>query len=255
MRSTPNAQAATIGSLARAFEPVKGMRAQGLEWGDGDRALGREAIGAILRQQMDQTIDEPLDRRPRSTWPTAATAPFASSADRARRYRRAVPRTRRFVRGCVAASLCTSPRCGRSHGSRAASPGAFAGRWRQDYPKAVVCLCDDLDDLLACWHYKPVTNAIAPEPPTPANGALAKSDGEPGPCASFPTAPQWIASCSPSSITKTKTRASAPLSCRHKPFDVARPCKAGPGPMNTALTVFMGRFHRSGLADYARAPE
>ena len=55
-------QSVTIRSLARAFELVKGMRAQGLEWGDGYRALGREAIGAILRYQMDQTIDEHLDR-------------------------------------------------------------------------------------------------------------------------------------------------------------------------------------------------
>ena len=55
-------QVVTIGSLVRAFELVKGMRSQGLEWGDGYRALGREAIGAILRYQMDQTIDEHLDR-------------------------------------------------------------------------------------------------------------------------------------------------------------------------------------------------
>lgn len=41
---------------------MKGMQAQGLEWGDGYRAFGREAIGAILRRQMDQAIDEHLDR-------------------------------------------------------------------------------------------------------------------------------------------------------------------------------------------------
>src|SRR5271169_5144176 len=55
-------QSVTITSLPRAFELVKGMQAQGLEWGDGYRAFGREAIGAILRRQMDQTIDEHLDR-------------------------------------------------------------------------------------------------------------------------------------------------------------------------------------------------
>ena len=70
-------QSVTIRSLARAFELVKGMRSQGLEWGDGYRALGREAIGAILRYQMDQTIDEHLDRMAaRLTSPTAATAPI-----------------------------------------------------------------------------------------------------------------------------------------------------------------------------------
>jgi putative transposase len=30
----------------------------------------------------------------------------------------------------------------------------FAARWQQDYPKAVACLRDDLDDLLTCWRYK-----------------------------------------------------------------------------------------------------
>ena len=45
-------QAVTIRSLPRAFELVKGMQAQGLEWGEGYRALGREAIAAILRGQM-----------------------------------------------------------------------------------------------------------------------------------------------------------------------------------------------------------
>jgi len=55
-------QSVTIRSLPRAFELVKGMQAQGLEWGDGYRAFGREAIGAILRRQMDQAIDEHLDR-------------------------------------------------------------------------------------------------------------------------------------------------------------------------------------------------
>ncbi len=34
-------QAVTITSLPRAFELVKGMQAQGLEWGEGYRGLGR----------------------------------------------------------------------------------------------------------------------------------------------------------------------------------------------------------------------
>jgi hypothetical protein len=44
----------------------------------------------------------------------------------------------------------------------------FADRWQADYPKAVTCLRDDLDQLLTCWCYKSVaerkrvrtTNAI-----------------------------------------------------------------------------------------------
>jgi transposase-like protein len=30
----------------------------------------------------------------------------------------------------------------------------FADRWQADYPKAVACLRDDLDELLTCWRYK-----------------------------------------------------------------------------------------------------
>ena len=30
----------------------------------------------------------------------------------------------------------------------------FADRWQDDYPKAVRCLRDDLDELLTCWRYK-----------------------------------------------------------------------------------------------------
>jgi transposase-like protein len=91
-------QSVTIRSLPRAFDLVKGMQAQGLEWGEGYRGLGRGAIAVILAGQMDQAIDEHLARM--------------SALDRADRrngsYRRhlltelgeielAVPRTRRFA--------------------------------------------------------------------------------------------------------------------------------------------------------------
>jgi transposase-like protein len=91
-------QSVAMRSLARAFDLVKGMQAQGLEWGEGYRGLGRGAIAVILAGQMDQAIDEHLARM--------------SALDRADRrngsYRRhlltelgeielAVPRTRRFA--------------------------------------------------------------------------------------------------------------------------------------------------------------
>jgi hypothetical protein len=38
------------------------MQAQGLEWGDDYRGLGRETIAAILQGQMARAIDEHLDR-------------------------------------------------------------------------------------------------------------------------------------------------------------------------------------------------
>jgi hypothetical protein len=55
-------QAVTIRSLPKAFEFVKAMQADGLEWGEGYRGLGRDAIAAILQSQMARAIDEHLDR-------------------------------------------------------------------------------------------------------------------------------------------------------------------------------------------------
>ena len=91
-------QAVTIRSLPKAFEFVKAMQAQGLEWGEGYRGLGREAIAAILQGQMAQAVNEHLDRMA-----------LLDQADRRNGcYRRhlltelgdielAVPRTRRFA--------------------------------------------------------------------------------------------------------------------------------------------------------------
>lgn len=55
-------QAVTIRSLPRAFELVKGMQAQGLEWGESYRPFGRQAIAAVLAGRMGEAIDEHLDR-------------------------------------------------------------------------------------------------------------------------------------------------------------------------------------------------
>ncbi|HVH77126.1 MAG TPA: IS256 family transposase [Stellaceae bacterium] len=91
-------QAVTIASLPRAFELVKGMQAQGLEWGESYRPLGRRAIAAVLAGQMGQAIDEHLDRM----------AALDKADRRNGSYRRhlltelgeielSVPRTRRFA--------------------------------------------------------------------------------------------------------------------------------------------------------------
>src|SRR5579863_921958 len=91
-------QAVTIRSLPRAFELVKGMQAQGLEWGEGYRDLGRQALAAILAGQMRQSVDDHLDRM----------AALAEADRRNGSYRRhlltelgaielSVPRSRRFA--------------------------------------------------------------------------------------------------------------------------------------------------------------
>ena len=103
-------QAVTIRSLPRAFEFVKAMQAQGLEWGEGYRGLGRKAIAAILQGQMAQAVDQHLDRM-------AAV----DEADRRNGYYHrhlltelgdielAVPRTRRFAPIAVVRAYARRP--------------------------------------------------------------------------------------------------------------------------------------------------
>ena len=54
-------RAATIESLGQAFEVVKAMRADGLEWGEGYRPLGRQALAAIIEGRMSEAVDYWLD--------------------------------------------------------------------------------------------------------------------------------------------------------------------------------------------------
>src|SRR5579883_522752 len=55
-------RAATIESLPVAFEIVKAMQADGLDWSEGFRPLGRQAVGAIIEQQMAKAVDAYLDQ-------------------------------------------------------------------------------------------------------------------------------------------------------------------------------------------------
>ena len=103
-------RAVTIASLPRAFELVKGMQAQGLEWGESYRALGRRAIAEIMAGQMQALIDEHLDRM----------AALDQADRRNGSYRRhlltelgeielAVPRTRRFAPIAVVRAYARRP--------------------------------------------------------------------------------------------------------------------------------------------------
>jgi putative transposase len=55
-------QAATIESLPMAFEFVKAMRADGLEWGEGYRELGRQAVTRIIEAEMTAAVDRYFDQ-------------------------------------------------------------------------------------------------------------------------------------------------------------------------------------------------
>ena len=54
-------QAVTITSLPQAFEVVKEMQAEGLEWGEGYRPLGRQALVEIIEGRMAEAVDRWLD--------------------------------------------------------------------------------------------------------------------------------------------------------------------------------------------------
>ena len=55
-------RAATITSLPMAFEVVKAMQAEGLDWGEGYRPLGRQALEEIIEDQMAAAVDRYLDQ-------------------------------------------------------------------------------------------------------------------------------------------------------------------------------------------------
>ena len=53
--------AATIESLPMAFAMVKEMQADGLEWGEDYRPLGRQALAEIIQGRMAEAVDRWLD--------------------------------------------------------------------------------------------------------------------------------------------------------------------------------------------------
>jgi len=90
-------QAATIRSLPRALAMVKAMQADGLEWGEGYRPLGRQALAEIIEGQMADAVDGWLDSL------DAADAPDRRNGSYQRHLltelgaiELAVPRTRRY---------------------------------------------------------------------------------------------------------------------------------------------------------------
>ena len=55
-------RAGTIESLPAAFEVVKAMQTQGLDWGEGYRPLGRLALAEIIETEMAAAVDRWLER-------------------------------------------------------------------------------------------------------------------------------------------------------------------------------------------------
>ncbi len=65
----------------------------------------------------------------------------------------------------------------------------FAKRWEADYPKAVACLRNDLDELLTCWRYPTLAERKRVRTTNAIERRFRKSGAGPGPWASSSTAP------------------------------------------------------------------
>jgi Transposase, Mutator family len=89
-------QAVTIRSLPRAFDLVKGMQAQGLEWGEAIAVLAARRLP--LGAQMDQVIDKHLARMSALDQADRRNGPYRQHLlTELAEIELTVPRTRRFA--------------------------------------------------------------------------------------------------------------------------------------------------------------
>ena len=162
-------RAATIESLPMAFEVVKEMQADGLEWGEGYRPLGRRALAEIIEGRMAEAVDYWLEH-------------FDASAMRDRRngsYSRhlltelgdielSVPRTRRFCPAAVVKSYARrAPEIDRAIlagfvlglSTRKVGEVLLALLGRPVSPATVSRVARTLDRTVAAFHRRPLNNA------------------------------------------------------------------------------------------------
>lgn len=162
-------QAATIESLPMAFELVKAMQAEGLDWGEGYRPLGRQAIAAIIEGRMAEVVDGYLAR-----------LDLAETPDRRNGYYRRhllselgeievnVPRTRRFSPCAVlrayarrTAEIDRAILAGFVLGlsTRKVGEVLLALLGRPVSPTTVSAVAKTLDAAVAAFHRRPLKNA------------------------------------------------------------------------------------------------
>jgi putative transposase len=159
-------QSVTIASLPRAFDLVKAMQGQGLEWGEGYRRLGRDALAAILQGQMAQEIDAHLDRmaaldqadRRNGSYPRHLLSELGD-------IELAVPRTRRFAPSAVLRAYARRPEqvdrmilscfvLGLS--VRKVSEALLPILGRPISPATVSTVAKQLDAVVAAFHARPL---------------------------------------------------------------------------------------------------
>ena len=159
-------RAATITSLPVAFEIVKAMQGEGLEWGEGYRPLGRQALQEIIEDQMAAAVDRYLE---------ALEADDA--ADRRNGYYRRhlltelgdieinVPRTRRYsprevIRAYARRTIDRVILAGFVLGlsTRKVGETLLALLGRKVSPTTVSEVAKTLDTAVAAFHRRPLTN-------------------------------------------------------------------------------------------------
>jgi len=160
---------ATIERLPEAFAMVKAMQADGLEWGEGYRPLGRQALAEIIEGRMDEEVDHWLDG-----------LDFDDDPDRRNgHYRRhlltelgdieiSVPRTRRFSPTAVlkayarrSAEIDRAILAGFVLGLSTRKVGAvlLALLGRPVSASTVSAVAKTLDAAVAAFHRRPLKNA------------------------------------------------------------------------------------------------
>jgi len=159
---------ATITSLPMAFEVVKAMQAGGLDWGEGYRPLGRQALEEIIEGQMAAAVDRYLNQ-----------LEAEDAADRRNGYYRrhlltelgdielSVPRTRRYSPTEVVRAYARRTReidrvilagfvLGLS--TRKVGETLLALLGRRVSPSTVSQVAKTLDTAVAAFHRRPLQN-------------------------------------------------------------------------------------------------
>ena len=161
-------RAATIESLPEAFELVKAMQEDGLEWCDGYRPLARRAVAEIIEAEMAAAVDRHLDQLPAEDGPDRRNG----------HYRRhlltalgdielMVPRTRRYCpsevvrayarrEGEIDRVILAAFALGLS--TRKVGEALIALLGRPVSPQTVSRVAKSLDQAVAAFHRRPLKN-------------------------------------------------------------------------------------------------
>ena len=193
--------AVTIRSLPVAFEVMKGMQAQGLEWGDGYRPLARAAVIDVLEGRMAETIEDHLaalaargaaDRRNGSYDRHLLTelGDIALAVPRTRTfsahevlhaYARRVDEVDRMILACFVLGLAT----------RKVGKALLPVLGRPVSPSTVSTVAKRLDGAVAAFHDRPLKDhykalmldGVVLAPPRPAPAPSAAPSWSPSACA------------------------------------------------------------------------